>query len=56
MVFFVVGQFFLRLMDAATELRSLISEIDANLTFYVVDRTAAPGKERYRVFRRTEAD
>ena len=52
MVFFVIGQFFLKLMDAATELRSLISEIDADLTLYVADRTVAPGKERYLIFRR----
>jgi hypothetical protein len=39
-------------MDAAIELRSLIPEIDADLTLYVLDRTIAPGEKRYRVFRR----
>lgn len=51
-VTFLLGQFALKLMDAAIELRSLIAEIDADLTLYVVDRTIAPDKERYRIFRR----
>jgi hypothetical protein len=49
---FLLGQLALKLMDAAIELRSLIAEIDADLTLYVVDRTIAPGEERYRIFRR----
>jgi hypothetical protein len=51
-VTFLLGQFVLKLMDAVIELRSLIGEIDADLTLYVTDRTIAPGEEIYRIFRR----
>jgi hypothetical protein len=49
---FLVGQVALKVMDAANELRSLIAEIDSDLTLYVIDSAIADADERYRIFRR----
>ena len=49
---FVAGQLFLKFLDAALELRTLIAEIDSDLSLYVLDNTLAEPDERYRIFRR----
>jgi hypothetical protein len=51
-VTFLLGQIALKLIDAANELRSLIAEIDCDLTLYLLDRHVAKPEERYRIFRR----
>jgi hypothetical protein len=42
----------LKLLDVAIGLRSIIAEIDCDVTLYIVDPSAASNQERYRIFRR----
>jgi len=55
LVTFLFGQVVLKLLDAAVELRTLIAEIDSDLTLYVLDPTLADPDEHYRIFRRQGA-
>jgi hypothetical protein len=52
LITFLAGQIFLKLLDAAIELRSIIAEIDCDLTLYLIDPSVAKAEERYRIFRR----
>jgi hypothetical protein len=52
LVTFLGGQIFLKLMDAAIALHSIIAELDCDLTLYLVDSAVAQADERYRIFRR----
>src|SRR5208337_61205 len=52
LVTFLFGQVTLKLLDATVELRTLIAEIDSDLTLYVLDPTLADPDEHYRIFRR----
>jgi hypothetical protein len=52
LVTFLLGQVALKLLDAALELRTLIAEIDSDLTLYVLDPSLVGSDECYRIFRR----
>ena len=54
-VTFLLGQIALKLIDTAIDLRSLIIEIDCDLTLHVLDPDVAKLDERYRIFRRHDA-